>query len=64
MPGPMSAPNGDRSLVAPPRVCVVHFDKHIEVCTKKFADEDAKCEGVTKREYLLSRNRLRTGKTA
>lgn len=60
MPGPCSAPNGDRSLINGDRTfCPKHGDKHAD-CRK------AKCkrEYVSKREYLWRINKLHTGKTA
>lgn len=69
MPGPMSAPNGDRSLtVGTQFACEIHGPK-IENCTKAKIEAIAKqkpqpkCEKLTKREYLLRRNRLYTGKS-
>lgn len=55
MPGPNSAPNGERRLVSNEMVCNRHGEKDSQ-CSEK-------CSYVRYREFLAHRGRLRTGKT-
>lgn len=58
MPGPNSAPNGDRKLVGSyVLMCVIHGDKQGNCNEKKG------CRTIRLRDYLHMRNRLVTGKT-
>ena len=59
MPGPNSAPNGDRRLVGSNiLVCIIHGEKQAGCSTEKG------CRQVRLREFLHSRNRLARGKTS
>lgn len=60
MAGPNSVPNGDKALYErlTEFVCVVHND-----CVGDKATKKKPCVWVTRREWLLGRNRLVTGKT-
>lgn len=62
MPGPMSAPNGDKSIVSDmDKACLRHGFK-IEYC--QYSGEDICPTHITKREWLLRRNKLFSGKTS
>lgn len=69
MPGPMSAPNGDRSLtVGTPYACGIH-GKDMSKCSRAKAQAEASgtaviCYNVSKREFLNRTNRLYTGKSS
>lgn len=56
MPGPNSAPNGDRRLVSNEMVCSTHGDDD-----RKCND---RCSYVRWRDFLATRNRMVSGKTA
>lgn len=57
MPGPCSAPNGDRSLLSSePFWCNEHKEK-LEDCKSS-------CNPISKRARLAQQNKLVTGKTA
>ena len=60
MAGPLSLPKGDKTEYNRLReeVCIAHKD-----CVGDKAKEDKPCVWITRREYLLGRNRLVTGKT-
>lgn len=60
MAGPCSVPAGDRALYERLReeVCIAHKD-----CVGDKGTEKKPCKFITRREYLLSANRLKTGKT-
>lgn len=60
MAGPNSVPAGDYALYERLReeVCIAHRD-----CVGDKATEKKPCVFVTRREWLLSSNRLVTGKT-
>lgn len=73
MPGPNSAPNGDTTIVRGHMneefLCDIHASKHLDACRVNEERREVNpklppCHIVSKREYLLKRNRLRTGKTA
>lgn len=55
MPGPNSAPNGDKRLVSDEMACRNHGDK-TNYCTEK-------CQYIRYREFLATRGQLLTGKT-
>ncbi len=70
MPGPMSVPNGDTTIVRGHVNEVFMCDKHNKEYDHKdhsetFSKEDGLllCRMVSLREYLFKRNRLVTGKT-
>lgn len=65
MPGPNSAPNGDRSLVHGARnLCPVH-GQHFNKCYDENMDKRPSCQRlVTLREYKAQRGRMVSGKTA
>lgn len=56
MAGPNSAPNGDASLVSSAK----HWCKKHSI---SLFNCDSECIQLTKRQWLASKNRLRTGKT-
>lgn len=63
MPGPMSAPNGDRSLtLGTAFACEIHgtdLKKCSQAKAKAAANgEKVKCHSISKREYLRRTNRL------
>ena len=60
MSGPLSVPNGDRALYERLRedVCVKHKD-----CVGEKGTKRNPCVFMKRREFLLSVNRLQTGKT-
>lgn len=60
MAGPNSVPAGDKALYErlTEFVCVKHTD-----CVGDKATEKSPCEWLSRREWLLKSNRLRTGKT-
>lgn len=64
MPGPNSAPNGDRALVNGVRdLCPVHGRVTIK-CYDENMDKRPSCKNlVTLREYKAQRGRLFSGKT-
>jgi hypothetical protein len=63
MPGPCSNPDGDRRRQAQLNeiVCNVHFTCDMADFNKK--GEPIVHEYITYREWLIRRNKLRTGKT-
>lgn len=69
MPGPMSVPNGDTTIVRGHVNEVFMCDKHNKEYDHKdheeSYDKDGQllCRVVSLREYLAKRNRLVTGKT-
>ena len=60
MAGPLSLPKGDKAEYNGLRehVCIAHTD-----CVGDKATKKKPCVWITRREYLLGRNRLVTGKT-
>lgn len=63
MAGPMSLPEGSKSLYAELNeiVCNIHFSCDMRVLDKH--DDEIKHDYITYREWLARRGRLRTGKT-
>jgi hypothetical protein len=69
MPGPMSVPNGDTTIVRghvnEVFMCDKHNKQYDEKSHQESYDKDGLllCRMVSLREYLAKRNRLVTGKT-
>ena len=63
MPGPCSLPDGDsrRYEELNDIVCNIHFECDMREYDKK--GNEVKHEYITYRQWLLNRNKLRTGKT-
>ena len=73
MPGPLSTPNGDETIIRghvnEVFLCRVHGENRLDDCADEIAfatwpgGRKTNCKIIPLREYLLARNRLVTGKT-
>ena len=63
MPGPMSAPNGDKSLTVADKFFCQRHGLNVDKCVTAQNKDESTCSYISKREYLRRTNRLTTGKT-